>query len=274
MKRIFIVGIARSGTTLLQSMIGNHKDIFTFPESHFFTNTMPRQPILRRAHKITDKHKRFIHDFLAQINKTHVYKEYQGKSWNKNLWTRYIISLIDEMANSEAKEIWIEKTPMHLYYIDLITKNCDNCQFIHIVREPLSNIAALYDVSLKYSDSFGQNTLSKALKRYSREISLSGENLKKPNNFLIHYEDLVSDPEKALGNLCNNLQIEFDVSMLSHDSVVEQITQSDEMWKKGNDKELKISNKIKERLSDEQLGWLIKETRKLKSPLLDYYEAN
>ena len=42
-KQIFVVGSSRSGTTMMGRILGNHKDIFTFNELHFFgaiwTNT-------------------------------------------------------------------------------------------------------------------------------------------------------------------------------------------------------------------------------------------
>ena len=38
---IFIVGYPRSGTTLLQSMLYTQKNIYSFPETHFFTKILP-----------------------------------------------------------------------------------------------------------------------------------------------------------------------------------------------------------------------------------------
>ncbi|NJL67494.1 MAG: sulfotransferase [Microcoleus sp. SM1_3_4] len=36
MKRIFLVGCPRSGTTILQSLLASHPEIISFPESKFF----------------------------------------------------------------------------------------------------------------------------------------------------------------------------------------------------------------------------------------------
>ena len=35
-KQIFIVGSSRSGTTMMGRILGNHSEIFTFKELHFF----------------------------------------------------------------------------------------------------------------------------------------------------------------------------------------------------------------------------------------------
>jgi hypothetical protein len=36
MKRIFLVGAPRSGTTILQSLLAAHPEVISFPESKFF----------------------------------------------------------------------------------------------------------------------------------------------------------------------------------------------------------------------------------------------
>ena len=36
-RRIFIVGVPRSGTTLLQSLLAAHSELTSFTESHFFS---------------------------------------------------------------------------------------------------------------------------------------------------------------------------------------------------------------------------------------------
>ena len=35
-KQIFVVGSSRSGTTMMGRILGNHSDVFTFKELHFF----------------------------------------------------------------------------------------------------------------------------------------------------------------------------------------------------------------------------------------------
>ena len=46
-KAVFIIGSARSGTTLLQSMLASHPEVYSFPETHFFRGTIPKFSFLR-----------------------------------------------------------------------------------------------------------------------------------------------------------------------------------------------------------------------------------
>ncbi len=48
MQRIFIVGCPRSGTTLLQSVLAAHHDVFSLPETAFFCSVRPSRWVFRR----------------------------------------------------------------------------------------------------------------------------------------------------------------------------------------------------------------------------------
>ena len=272
MKRIFIVGTARSGTTLLQSMLGNNNQIFSLPETHFFSKTIPKQRLLRTKHKITQEHQDFIKKFIQSINKEPLYTEYKKNPRNINQWSQYLIHLLDTLSLSENKSIWIEKTPLHLYYTDLISKNCDECLFIHTVREPIANIAALYHVGKKFPGKFRQKSLEKSFKRYKKECSITAREINKKNHTFVYHEELVNNPKKTLKDLCKFTEIEFQNKMLNHDELVEEITAKDEIWKEKNkQKELKTTDKINERLTQEQFFWLKNKVKNLNIPILNYY---
>src|ERR1700749_2257344 len=43
LRRLFVVGCERSGTTLLTVMLGRHHEIAMMPETHFFLRVVPRE---------------------------------------------------------------------------------------------------------------------------------------------------------------------------------------------------------------------------------------
>lgn len=273
-KRIFIVGIARSGTTLLQSFIGNHPSIYTFPETHFFSATMPKQKWLRPFHKITSTHKKLVEDYFLALNKQPCFKPYQGSSRNMNHWTQYLINLLDELTLSEKYNIWLEKTPMHLHFIDLISKNAGNCYFIHTIREPKANIAALYEVSKNHPESFQQNSLKKAIDRYITEIYISEKFIHKSNHFHVYYEDLVTQPELVTNDVLNFLELPLDKNVMNFQGSVEKITTLEEPWKSNNRKELVLKDKIQDRLTPEEIKFIMEQINSCKPSLLCKYEAD
>ncbi len=271
MKRVFIVGTARSGTTLLQSIFGSHKSIYTFPESHFFSKTIPKEKLLRFIHRINAHHKNHVKNFLLQENKCHLYQDYSGCTFKMNSWARYLITTIDRMCEEEGKMIWLEKTPMHLYFIDLIERNCNHAFFIHLIREPIANIAAVYHVSKKYPEQFFQNTVSKAIKRYKKEIRISEKYLNNSNHAHVHYEALVENPRLVLDSLCERLGIAFDPAMLNYKQSVDKIISSGEHWKSENKGQLQIRDKIRQRVNEQELSQIKKAIPTINSKLLSYY---
>lgn len=271
MKRIFIVGIARSGTTLLQSMVGNHPDICTFPETHFFSATLPKQKLLRLVHKISDENQQLVKAFF-EVNKLEGYEPYSGNNRNASQWTKYLLKLLDNIAIADKKEIWLEKTPMHLHFIDLIEKNTDNCFFIHTIREPKANIAALYDVSKKHPDAFKQGSLEKAMNRYISEIAISQNFVSRPNHIPVYYEDLVQNPEEVLRDVFAFLNLGFNEDIMNFQSNVEEIISQDESWKANNRSELKLKDKIHDRLTTDEIEYLDNNLSYINSPLLDRYD--
>ncbi|MBE9127945.1 MULTISPECIES: sulfotransferase family protein [unclassified Coleofasciculus] len=90
----------------------------------------------------------------------------------------------------QTKKIFGEKTPRHLYLSKWISTLYPKAKFIVLVRNPLTNVAALYKrrKSLKLS-------IDTYLSYYNRSfISLyEGE-----ENLVIRYEDLVSKPQDTL----------------------------------------------------------------------------
>lgn len=273
-KRIFIVGIARSGTTLLQSFIGNHPSIYTFPETHFFSATIPKQKWLRPFHKITSMHKKLVEDYFLALDKQTHFKPYLGSSRNMNDWTQYLIHLLDGLALSEKYDIWLEKTPMHLHFIDLISKNTDHCYFIHTIREPKANIAALYDVSKNHPQSFQQNSLKKAVDRYVSEIYISEKFIQQNNHFHVYYEDLVTQPEMVIKGVLNFLELPFDKNIMNFQGTVEKITTHEESWKSNNSKELLLKDKIQDRLTTAEIKFITEQISSCKPSLLSKYEAH
>lgn len=274
MRKIFIVGIARSGTTLLQSIIGSHPEIFTFPETHFLDRTIPKRKLEQFFHRINSRHKNEVKKFLEQEGKSDLYIEYSENPFSVNKWTKYLLSTLENMCEDRTKNILLEKTPMHLYYLDLIERNCEECLYIHTIREPFSNIAAVYDVSRKHPDSFAQNTIEKAIERYKKEILISEKYLKHPKHFFVHYEELVNEPVKVINRLCEFLGIEFTPKLLEFQNSVDKIVSKDEKWKENNKNTLKITDKLKERISQEELDLIEKSLDGFNPKLLEYYEKN
>ncbi|GAB4324673.1 MAG: hypothetical protein Kow00127_17350 [Bacteroidales bacterium] len=257
--RFFIAGVARSGTTLLQSMLGAHPDLFTPPELHLWDQLFFKQKAIRFFQVIPESK-------LAQVKKRFRAIDPKlpvrsGKIWyNSTSYTRWVIRNLDEAAALAGKTGWLEKTPLNLYYTRLIQKTTPQAMIVHMVRNPEANIASLLEAGKKYPGYFAQDSLGACIDRYVREIKISARALDRPNNFLVRYEELVENPEKVLKELCRKTGLEFHKDMLRYREKAREIIEPEEAWKQNNVKELAVSEKYKRLLTTSELELIREKT--------------
>ena len=137
MKRIFLVGAPRSGTTILQSVLAAHPKITSFPETKFFHYLWSD----RLKSKLPDRLYEFFYDEIARpdlYDRSEIYK--RGSTTNQIEW---FVGILDQLATEEGNNIWLEKTPEHVYFIQDILHYLPDAKFIHIIRNPLDVVASM-----------------------------------------------------------------------------------------------------------------------------------
>ena len=133
---VFIVGFARSGTTLCQRLVSEHLGLPTLPETHFFerlykyqTNDRYMSPqgargLLRELSELLPINLADYRDLLAM-----------DPVRTRDLFLR----LVAEQLGSRTQALrgrWLEKTPLHAMHAPRIGKMFSRAQFICMVRNP------------------------------------------------------------------------------------------------------------------------------------------
>ncbi|SEU09492.1 Sulfotransferase family protein [Salinibacillus kushneri] len=257
MKRIFIVGAPRSGTTLLQSMLSSHSSINSFTESHFFTNNFKSYKKL--FYGVKKGINQSVEEFMKEnkfdkelIQEWREEKKKTAKQYGKNF-----IKLLDQYTIHQKNKVWIEKTPAHLYFVPFIHKVCENAQFIHIVRDGKDVAASIYDVANRSPEIWGRRSLEQCVDRWNHDVEVSIKYLSRRNHFGVTYESLVDEPEKILKRLCHQLGIEWESNMLDFSSATSNLVTSKEKWKQNNYKGLTKHNRLN-KLSHDQKEYVSK----------------
>ncbi len=252
-KRIFIIGIARSGTTLLQSMIGSHPSVFTLPETHFWDHKLFKQKFLRALQVINEKDEQFVNEYFSKTGYGQKIK-WPTPFFSKKQYTRYLIKEIDKLAFENEKKIWVEKTPLNLYYINLISSVFPDTYFLHTIRNGIDNIASLYEASTNNPQYFAQSTIDKCINRYRKEIRISKKYLGKQNHHFVLYDELVGKPKETLELLCSFLGINFKEEMLDYSNTAQNIILPEESWKNKNISKLGKSSKKDKLFTKDQIS--------------------
>lgn len=229
---IFVVGVARSGTTLLAAMLCAHSRLSCGPETHFFRH-------LRRADpKLLCATRRWPHEgseFLCSIC------SYSGRVVEKygisrEQITSYLQSrrpsvpallgaLTEQYMLNAGKQRWVEKTPSHIADVARIRKYFPRSPIVRIVRDPRDVALSLVKMP------WGPRCFDEAIgfwRSYDDEGSRFFQT--DENSYTLRYEDLLLSPERELQRLCRFLGERFERGMLDTSASVRQINRTNVSW--------------------------------------------
>lgn len=251
-RRIFIVGVPRSGTTLVQSLLAAHSRLTSFTESHFFARHFTplrwlRRPILTR--NPLPRVRQFVaenavaENALAENGST----PSAGAAWFENrrslrlkpllpLQTlpvaRQLLRVFDELAIARNKAGWIEKTPRHLWYLPFLEEVCGRAprtDFIHVIRDGLETVASLHKASQQWERPYDLET---CVRRWNQDVRLSCRRLLAPNDHFVVYEQLTTQPEATLRQLLTALDLDWEPEILErYARGAEELIAQEETWK-------------------------------------------
>ncbi|MEG4286173.1 sulfotransferase [Microcoleus sp. A006_D1] len=208
MKRIFLVGCPRSGTTILQSLLASNPEIISFPESKFFHYLLYDL----FAGKLPMRMEAFFND---EIKRPELLKGFDD-SQSVETKASWFIGILDGLAAEENKSIWLEKTPEHIHFIQDIERFAPDVKFIHILRNGMDTIASLYEATRNFNDLWGSGwDLNHCIESWKNAELISYKYVNASNHILVKYEELVENKKSVLENICNFIGIDYDAGMLT-----------------------------------------------------------
>jgi hypothetical protein len=237
---VFIVGVQRSGTTLLSAMLAAHSRLSCGPETHFFRRlaetdaarlcdpaTWPApaaefvwgithtgvEPGTRKA--LLDKYR---------LSRESVSEYLRGQAPSVEAILR---SVTEQYMRAKGKARWVEKTPDHILYAADIRRHFPDAPIVHLVRDPRDVALSLMNVP------WGVTSLVEGLLYWERLESAGREFVASDRMCLtIRFEDLVSQPEATLTRLCAFIGEAFEPGMLDTSTTGGEINARNAPWKK------------------------------------------
>jgi hypothetical protein len=256
LNKIFVVGVGRSGTSLLQSMLNAHSNVAFMPETHFFRNyitsrktknNLEKEGFVRvLGHLKEDPNFSMIQSVLREIEETATDTEINLEDLQKNIWKLYL--------EQKQKKIIGEKDPRNIDYIPKIHKFFPDSKLIHLIRDPREVVLSRTKAAWSSHRPYWMHALI-----YKAQITRGIKKARTyfPENYYeMFYEDLVNQPEAELRKLCAFLEIDYDKNMLDFKhSANELIKESEVSWKKETLGPLlkKNTEKWKRELTNQQL---------------------
>lgn len=264
MKRSFLVGCPRSGTTLLQSLLASHSKIISFPETHLFSNTIPIHRIGRFFKMYSSSSVRLLEKQLISLGLDRERFQRPKKTLFKTLdWVNVILENIDQLALQKAlsgETHWLEKTPRHLQYADLIQKIDPTVKFIHIIRRGEDVVPSLHFATRENPKEWsGARSIKKCVFWWNRSVRLSTRYFDNQNHLHVSYEQVVKEPDYVLEAICRFLKLKYEEQITErYHKTAESLIRESESWKAKNTRsEITGSSKF-ERLSTDDRDYIKK----------------
>lgn len=187
-KPIFIIGMPRSGTTLLEQILSSHSKIYGAGELNFLTEIIEKLDL-----KKTNDRKKFymqIREYYYEKISNITDKNYIIDKLPTNFrWIGFIIK-----ALPEAKIIHIERNPMAVCWSNYKTNFIDQGMDFNLSQEDTANYYVLYLEMMRFwSNKFDKNILN------------------------INYDDFVKNFELNSKYILNYLKLDWENNLKNYD---------------------------------------------------------
>lgn len=205
---IFLIGAPRSGTTLLQRMLGSHSAIYTHPEPHLIT------PLAYLGFYDTVLKAPYDHLNAAEALRELVQELPRGEDDYLDALRAYSDTIYERVLAPTGKRFFLDKTPAYALVLPFLVKLYPNARYVVLSRHPM----ALWH-SQAHSFFGGDYVLANqtnpvvvpyvtAIARFMRERAVP----------FVHtrYEDLVRTPERELRRLFEHLDLPFEAQCIDY----------------------------------------------------------
>ena len=219
---VLVLGVSRSGTTLLRVILDRSPGI-AIPDESFFV------PLLARRHGCTVDAARFLDDVarIPTIRAWGVGPEDVAPRVRQGMPTRDAIAAIFEAyADRAEKPRWGDKTPMYMRHLPLLERLFPDAQYVHLVRD--GRDAALSFLEMPegtFTRTWAHPTTPAQFAcLWQKEVSDAhalGQRVGSGRYLLVRYEELVADPGGGVSAICEFVGIPFEHGMLAYTGSVD-----------------------------------------------------
>ncbi|MDP9064665.1 MAG: tetratricopeptide repeat protein [Pseudomonadota bacterium] len=193
---IFIVGMPRTGSTLVDRMLGSHRQVHSAGELVDFGNAVVAAASRRLGRTST---RRELIAASAKIDYAALGADYLARTGPR----------------SGVKARFTDKLPLNYLYCGLIVAALPNARIVHVTRHPLATCYGAYKVLFDqgYPFSYDLKELADYYVAY-RRLMAHWQTILPRDIIEINYERLVADPEGECRRLLTALDLEWDAGCL------------------------------------------------------------
>src|SRR5436305_320320 len=224
----FIAGAAKSGTTLLVSLLDSHPELLVMPQDTAYFPTV--------LTKYRDRGRRAQFDYLTRESWTNVlfgFQAIRGRQDYADFPKQKFLEAFERVAFDPANESrdllvlmmeayagvvgasldrvkrWVEKTPANRNYVTEIFNRFSKAKLLLTMRDPRALLSA--QIALEHSRKTRRFSVYYVVAHWRAAAKLARKiRDKELPGLVIGYEDLAVDPKTSMQKVCDYLEISFD----------------------------------------------------------------
>jgi hypothetical protein len=212
----FVVGVGRSGTTLLRMMLDAHPELAIPPETHFVNPLIQASGRIRftpqtACRTIARDERRRWSDF--GLDEAELLARFEGiEPFNTSDALRAFFVLY---AEKHGKPRWGDKTPDYVRKMRKIQKTLPEARFIHVIRDGRdAGLSQNARIARRGKEPVPPREMAR---RWRKRIIKAREDAAQVDGYIeVRYEDLIDDTETVLRRVCELIELDFDPAMLTY----------------------------------------------------------
>lgn len=197
---IFVIGMPRSGTTLVESILTAHSQVVSAGEAKYMNLSLNGQGDSIISHTSSTRYLEKMHGW--------------GKTDIERIAHRYLAYLRQHSGKSRHV---VDKLPHNFLHLGMIRKLFPNATIVHCVRNPIATCLSIYKQHL--SDYHAYSTelcyLSEYYNNYQELMAYWAKAIEPLDLVEISYESLVTDHESAVRQLLADCALDFEETCLN-----------------------------------------------------------
>lgn len=280
---IFVVGPSRGGTSMVVDMLGRHNDIYISSETHYFDDLRtqfedpahheltPEEATEVQNYFLRLSHRPYGHDGDAEMGWMDRAEMAKLAEANGNTPDAYLEAFIRMESRDPVKRILGEKTPRHVFRIADILARYPDARIVAMVRDARAVVASYRDwenqggfdleadpeheealrlEQERVEASYHPLVLSMLWRGQVNAMLTAREEFGHDRVRLVMYEELATNPEQEVRELCTWLNVAYDPDMLE----VAMSNSSVETFSQGTGISTQAINRWKTRLSPTEVA--------------------
>jgi hypothetical protein len=212
----FVVGVGRSGTTLLRLMLDAHPQLAIPPETHFVnpliqaSGRLRFNPRLATRAIVRDERRRWNDFGVAEDDLLERLEAIEPFNTTDALRAFYLL-----YASKHGKPRWGDKTPDYIRKMKKIQKTLPEARFIHVIRDGRdAGLSQNARIAKRGKDPVPPREMAR---RWRKRIIKSRIDAEEVEHYIeVRYEDLISDTDGVLRRVCEHVGLDYDPAMLRY----------------------------------------------------------